>query len=82
MEDFEEVKNGEHVYMENVRASAKLPLLGGDVDHQMAQANAHHVVRNDSGARGLSALKFGLQGSNEGGSLMCHGDRATKNKKM
>ena len=33
-------------------------------------------------ARGLSALKLGIQGRNERESLMCHSDGATKNKKM
>ena len=32
--------------------------------------------------QGLTELKLGLQESNEGGSLMSHGDGATKYKKM
>lgn len=34
------------------------------------------------GYMGMSALKLGLQVRNEGGSLMSHGDGATKSKKM
>ena len=34
------------------------------------------------GCKGLSALKLGLQGCNGGGSLIYHGDGATKSKKI
>ena len=51
-------------------------------DGTITQAKTNHIVSNDGGARGLSALNLELQKSNEEGSLMCHGDGATKSKNM
>lgn len=45
--------------MFRVSASSKSPMLGGDVDDQITQAKAHHVVSNDGSARGLSGFNDG-----------------------
>lgn len=45
---------------EIVRERVKSTLDGDDVDHQMTQANSHHVVSNDRGAKRLSALMVAL----------------------
>ena len=39
-------------------------------------------MSDDGSTRRLSALMVGLQGSNEGGSLICHRDGAIKSKKI
>ena len=46
----------------------------------MTQAKTHHIVSCDEGVRVLSTIMVRLQGSNEEGSLMCHGDGATYNR--
>ena len=45
---------------DSVSASVKLPIIGEDVYHQMAQAKTYIIVSNDGDAKGLSELKWGL----------------------
>lgn len=65
-----------------LKASVKLSMLRGYVQHKMTRPKTHHVVKSIRGAMGLSVLMLRLQENNDVGSSMCQGDGALKSKRV